>query len=88
MGLFRFRIKKEGQEETAVAEIVPPGLPFESVVHTVRIAWGNALAPGVSQNRIECLGWELMDAPPAGWRPAVSGWSEPVVIWRLGTDFA
>ena len=74
-------MKLDGKEESAIAEIMPPGLAPERLVHTVRIAWGNALAPGMSQNRIACLGWERIEAAPEGWKPLPGHWSEPVLIW-------
>ena len=79
-------MKVAGKELTAIGEIVPPGIPRERVVHTVRVAWANSIFPGVSQNRIECRGWERIERVPSSWEPIASRWSEPVVIWRDQAD--
>jgi hypothetical protein len=81
VGLVKLRLTVNDATQTAIAEISPPGVPWERVVHSVRIAWANVLAPGVSQNRIECLGWEKIDSPPQGWKRLAGHWSEPVIIW-------
>jgi hypothetical protein len=75
-------MKVAGREETAFVEIAAPGIPSEQVVHIVRVAWANAVVPGVSQNRIECFGWQRIDKPPLAWEPVPSRFSAPVIIWR------
>ncbi len=81
-GLFSFQMKVNGEARTAIAEIVAPGIAREKVVHVVRGEWANAIVPGVSQNRIECLAWERIPAAPEGWHPGKTQSANPVVIWR------
>lgn len=75
-------MKVNGEARPAIAEIVAPGLAREKVVHVVRGEWANAIVPDVSQNRIECLGWERIQAAPEGWRPEKTHSANPVVVWR------
>ncbi len=82
IGLFAFQMKVNGEPRPAVAEIIAPGIPSEKVVHVVRGEWANVVVPGVSQNRIECLGWERVEAAPEGWRPAKAMGANPVIVWR------
>lgn len=62
-GCFRFKMKVNGTEQLATFEIKPPGLPAEKVVQVVRGEWRNLAAPRVSQNRIECLGYQSIASP-------------------------
>ena len=82
MGLFGFQMKINGEPRLAVAEIVAPGIPREKVVHVVRGEWARVVAPEVSQNRIECLGWEKVETAPEGWRPVKIRSAHPVIVWR------
>ncbi len=66
MGLFMFRMKVNGEERPAAVEIAPPGIASEKVVQVVRGEWANLVVPGVSQNRIECLGYDRIETVPAG----------------------
>lgn len=84
-GLFAFQMKVNGAPRPAIAEIIEPGIPLEKVVHAVRGEWANLVVPGVSQNRIECLGWETVAAVPAGWKPVKGMGANPVIVWR-GTE--
>ena len=81
-GLFSFQMKVNGEPRPALAEIIRPGIPKEKVVHVVRGEWANVIVPGVSQNRIECRGWEPVGAAPAGWRRAKASGANPVILWR------
>ena len=81
-GLFSFQMKVNGEARPAIAEIVEPGIAREKVVHVVRGEWANLVVPGVSQNRIECLGWEKVESAPAGWKPAKKTGANPVIVWR------
>lgn len=81
-GLFAFQMKVNGEARPALAEIVEPGIPHHKVVHVVRGEWANVVFPGISQNRIECLGWNQVEAGPTGWRPAKKTGANPVIIWR------
>ncbi|MEO5717613.1 MAG: hypothetical protein ABIR29_03470 [Chthoniobacterales bacterium] len=81
-GLFAFQMKVNGESRPAIAEITAPGIPPEKVVHVVRGEWANLVVPGVSQNRIECLGWEKVEAAPAGWRPFKKTGAHPLIVWR------
>ncbi len=81
-GLFAFKMKVNGEERTAAVEILAPGIEKRSVVHIVRGEWANLLAPGVSQNRIECLGWAPAERAPEGWKPAKPIGPHPLLIWR------
>lgn len=81
-GLFTFQMKVNGEPRPALAQIIEPGLPPEKVVHVVRGEWANLVAPGVSQNRIECLGWEKAEAAPEGWVPVKKTGANPVIVWR------
>lgn len=81
-GLFAFKMKVEGQERPATVEIVAPGLETQHVVHVVRGEWANLIVPGVSQNRIECLGWAPIERAPEGWKPNKPIGPHPLRIWR------
>ena len=83
-GLFAFKMKVNGEERPAVVEIKAPGIKSEQVVHIVRGEWANLLVPDVSQNRIECLGWNRIDQVPEGLEPCKAIGPNPVVIWRPG----
>ncbi len=82
-GLFAFRFNSRGEDRRAVIEITSPGILKEHVVRIVRAAWGSHCEKGVSQNRIECLGWERIETPPAA-RRIKAGGREPVLIWECG----
>jgi hypothetical protein len=84
-GLFTFRMKAQGIEHPLIAEIKEPGIKAEHVVRIIRGGWGNLVAPGVSQNRIECLGWSAASEIPAGWQRTKPMSAEPVVLWRPAT---
>ena len=62
-GYFRFKMKVNGEEQLATFELKAPGLPSEKVVQIVRGEWRSLVAPRVSQNRIECLGYEAAQQP-------------------------
>jgi hypothetical protein len=81
-GFFRLTMRADGQELIAIGQVHPPGLASERLVHVIRCQWAELIVPGVSQNRIECLGWEPLEAAPAGWQPIKAGSSNPVTIWR------
>lgn len=81
-GLFSFKMKAQGAEHSVIAEIKRPGIEAEHVVRIVRGEWRNLIAPDVSQNRIECLGWNAASEIPAGWRRTKPMSAEPVVLWR------
>ena len=81
-GFFRLNMRANGEESPAIAQLHPPGLAREQLVRVVRCEWADRLRPGVSQNRIECLGWEPIEAPPADWEPMKAGSANPVTIWR------
>jgi hypothetical protein len=81
-GFFRFDMRANGKEMPAIAQVHPPGLPREHLLHVVRCEWADRLLPGLSQNRIECLRWEAVEAPPAGWERIKAGSANPVTIWR------
>jgi hypothetical protein len=81
-GLFAFKMKVNGEPRRAVVEIIPPGIASEKVVHVVRGEWANLVAPGVSQNRIECLGWDRAEATPDSWIPTKAIGPNPVIVWR------
>lgn len=81
-GLFTFKMKVNGKERPAIVEITAPGIPSEKVVHVVRGEWANLVVPGVSQNRIECLGWDRAEATPEGWIPTKAIGPNPVTVWR------
>ena len=81
-GVFNFKMKVKGEPRQAIIEITAPGIPSEMVVHVVRGEWANLIVPGVSQNRIECLGWDRAAAAPEGWRPLRAIGPNPIVIWR------
>jgi len=81
-GFFRLNMRANGEESPAIAQLHSPGLAREQLVRVVRCEWADRLRPGVSQNRIECLGWEPIEAPPAGWEPMKAGSAHPVTIWR------
>ena len=81
-GLFAFKMKVNGEPRKAVVEITSPGISSEKVVHVVRGEWANLVAPGVSQNRIECLGWDSLEATPVGWKPVKAIGPNPVIVWR------
>lgn len=69
------------EERPAIVEITDPGINSQSVVHVVRQEWANLLVPGVSQNRIECLGWERIDVRPEGLRPTRAIGPNPLLFW-------
>ncbi len=81
-GVFTFKMKVGGEERPAIVEITEPGIKSEQVVHVVRGEWANLVVPGVSQNRIECLGWDRIDKPPEGWVPTKAIGPNPLVIWQ------
>ena len=81
-GLFAFKMKVNGEPRQAVVEIIAPGISSEKVVHAVRGEWANLIVPGVSQNRIECLGWDRVETAPEGWKPTKPIGPNPVIIWR------
>jgi hypothetical protein len=85
-GFFTFKMKVNDEPRQAVIEIRPPGISSEKVVHVVRGEWANLVAPSVSQNRIECLGWNRLDASPNGWKPTKTIGPNPVIIWRPADD--
>jgi hypothetical protein len=86
--LFAFKMKVNGEPRPAIVQIASPGLPSEKVVHVVRGEWANLAVPGVSQNRIECLGWDRVEAAPEGWRPVPAIGPYPVIIWCAGLKAA
>ena len=81
-GLFAFKMKVNGEPRRAVVEITAPGIPSEKVMHVVRGEWANLVVPGVSQNRIECLGWDRVEATPDDWVPTKAIGPNPVIVWR------
>lgn len=81
-GFFRLNMRANGEESPAIAQLHPPGLAREQLIRVVRCEWADRLRPGVSQNRIECLGWEAIEAPPADWEPMKARSAHPVTIWR------
>lgn len=81
-GFFRLQMRANGAESPAIAQLRPPGVAREHLVHVIRCEWADRLLPEMSQNRIECLGWESIAAPPSGWEPMKCGSSNPVTIWR------
>ena len=80
-GLFDFQMKVEGKDGEALVEIIEPGIESWKVVQHVRGEWANVCAPGVSQNRIECRGWERSKRSCES-RTPVRGQYAPVMIWR------
>jgi hypothetical protein len=80
-GLFDFKMTVEGKNADALVEIIEPGIETWEVVQLVRGEWANVCAPGVSQNRIECRGWERSERS-CGSRVPTPGQYAPVVIWR------
>jgi len=81
-GFFRLNMRANGAESPAIAQIHSPGLAPQYLIHVVRCEWADHLFPELSQNRIECLGWEAIEAPPSGWRAIKGGSANPVTIWR------
>ncbi|MEO8440470.1 MAG: hypothetical protein ABI540_09640 [Spartobacteria bacterium] len=81
-GFFAFKMKASGEERPAFVEITAPGIPSERVVHVVRGEWANRVVPGVSQNRIECLGWDRVEKVPDGWAALPASGADPVIVWR------
>ena len=81
-GFFHLSMRADGKELTAIAQVHLPGLPGQRLVHVIRCEWADRLVPGLSQNRIECLGWKQIEAAPAGWRPVKTRSDNPVTIWR------
>jgi hypothetical protein len=81
-GLFAFRMKVNGEDRGAIVEITEPGIALENVVHVVRGEWVNLVVPRISQNRIECLGWERAQTTPEGWTPTPAIGPNPVIVWR------
>ena len=82
IGLFTFKMKVRGEALSAIVAISEPGIKSEEVVHAVRGEWANMVVPGVSQNRIECLGWDRIDETPEGYEPTKAIGPRPVTIWR------
>ncbi|MBA3830717.1 MAG: hypothetical protein H0X34_02245 [Chthoniobacterales bacterium] len=77
------------EERPAIVEITGPGIKSEDVVRIVRQEWANLAVPGVSQNRIECLGWDRIEARPDGLQPTKAIGPNPLIFWRLeGEPFA
>jgi hypothetical protein len=83
-GLFAFKMKVNGEGRPAIVEITAPGIPSEKVVHVVRGEWANLVVPGISQNRIECLGWDRVEAPPDGWVATEAIGPNRMIVWRPG----
>jgi hypothetical protein len=81
-GFFAFKMKVNGEAQSAIVEITEPGIPSENVVHVVRGEWASLVVPGVSQNRIECLGWDRTETTPDAWKPTPAIGPNPVIIWR------
>lgn len=81
-GFFRLNMRANGEESPAIVQLHPPGLAREQLVRVVRCEWADRLRAGVSQNRIECLGWEPIEAPPADWEAMKGRSANPVTIWR------
>ncbi len=81
-GLFRFKMKVRDEERPAIVEITGPGIKSEDVVRIVRQEWANLVVPGVSQNRIECLGWERIEARSEGLQPAKAIGPNPLIFWQ------
>jgi hypothetical protein len=75
-------MKVGGEERPAIIEITDPGIRPEEVVHVVRGEWANLVVPGVSQNRIECLGWDRIDKAPDDWQSTKPIGPHPLIIWR------
>ncbi|HEY1770205.1 MAG TPA: hypothetical protein VGG02_08110 [Chthoniobacterales bacterium] len=75
-------IKVNGVEQSALVEIAAPGLPSYDVVRVVRGEWANRFAPGISQNRIECLGREAIDIIPDGWEAVSVSSPYPVRLFQ------
>ena len=84
-GFFHLTMRVGGEESIALAQVHPPGLPGERLLHVLRCEWADRLHPGLSQNRIECLGWEPIEAPLPGWQPLKARSSTPVTIWQQVT---
>lgn len=74
-------MKVQGEEQPALVEIAEPGIPSENVVHVVRGEWANLVLPGISQNRIECLGWERSETQKGFMKTRTQG-PDPVIVWR------
>ncbi len=84
-GLFTFKMKAGGEERPVTVEIAEPGLPSERVVQLVRGEWANLCAPRLSQNRIECLGWEPASAVPEAMAPVKARGAYPMKFWPVAT---
>ena len=82
MGLFRFKLKACGEERSTIVEITGPGIRSEYVVRVVRQEWANLVVPGTSQNRIECLGWDRIEARPDGLQPIRAIGPNPLIFWE------
>ena len=85
-GFFRLTMRADGKELPAIAQVRSPGLPGERLVHVIRCEWADRLVPDLSQNRIECLGWEAIETAPADWQPIKTRSDNPVTIWRPVAD--
>jgi hypothetical protein len=85
-GLFAFKMKVNGEPHRAVIEIIAPGISSEKVVHAVRGEWATLIVPGVSQNRIECLGWDRAEAAPEGWKAKKAIGPNPIIVWCPGRN--
>ncbi len=81
-GLFVFKMKLNGEEHPTTVEIRAPGILSQEVMRLVRGEWANLIAPSASQNRIECLGWEPIEAAPSGAKPVKAIGPEPIFFWR------
>ena len=81
-GLFAFRMKAQGAEHPLIAEIKEPGIKSEHLVRLIRGEWANLIAPAISQNRVECLGWKKVEEIPAGWRSNRPAGAEPFLLWQ------
>ena len=85
-GLFEFKMKVNGENRPAFVEIMPPGLRSEYVGYVARLEWANLVLPGISQNRIECLGRTRVQSAPEGCVAVRAIGPNPVLIWRTPND--
>ncbi len=81
-GLFTFKMKVNGEALPATVEITAPGIASEHVVRVVRGEWAALVVPRVSQNRIECLGYDRIEAAPPDQKPTRAIGPHPLLIWR------
>ena len=79
-GLFDFQMKVQGKKQHALVEIVKPGIESWTWYNTCAEN-GECLRPGVSQNSIECQGWNAVQSCES--RIRVRGQYAPVVIWKV-----